>query len=81
MELLYNDFEKLAPTDLSAAEREAQITKLLEEDSRLREMALRMDLLFRGESEIAEVEPRSTERSIFMHRRTCSTQADYRPRM
>jgi hypothetical protein len=29
MELLYNEFEKLVPTDLPDAEREARITKLL----------------------------------------------------
>lgn len=48
MKLLYEEFERLVPTDLPAAEREARIARLLEQDSRLRKMALRMDALFRG---------------------------------
>jgi hypothetical protein len=49
MELLYDEIEKRVPTDLPGVEREARIDELLTEDSRLNEMAARMDLLFKGD--------------------------------
>lgn len=49
MELLHDEFEKRVPADLPVAQREARIVELLTEDSRLNEMAVRMDLLFKGD--------------------------------
>ena len=49
MELLYEEIEKRVPADLPTVAREARIVEILEEDSRLNEMATRMDLLFKGD--------------------------------